>query len=162
MTQDYINAQNLALNRSRKSLLAFLFLSFLTGFIIRTFLQTPEQMLWYDTLYTSTLSPPNAVFAIVWTVIYILLALVGYLAYGKEHLGTYYMQFIAQLIWSFTFFVAHQLWLSVAVICCLFFIILMMIQTYFSKSTLAAILLMPYLAWVGFAAYLNIAAAILN
>ena len=162
MTQDFINAQDLTISSRRKSLLAFLFLSFFTGFIIRTFLQTPEQVLWSDTLYTSTVSPSNGIFAVIWTLMYVLLALVGYLAYGKERLGTYYMQFIAQLIWSFTFFVAHQLWLSVAVICCLFFIILMMIQTYFTKSTLAAILLIPYLVWVGFAAYLNIATAILN
>ncbi len=143
--------------------LFLLLLTFGTGFIIMAFLQTPEQMAWYDTLNHSSLIPPPITFSIVWTILYTLIAVASTMVWHKKGVQTYYFtQLVAQLVWSYTFFVSHHLWLGFAVLIVLCGVVGLMTLTYARYSKWAGLLLLPYFVWCLFAAYLNFTSALLN
>ena len=77
-----------------------------------------------------------------------------------------YLLFIIQLVfnslWSIVFFGLHQILASVAVIVILWLLIFASIFSFKPISKPAAYLLIPYIIWVSFAAYLNISIYILN
>lgn len=126
------------------------------------FLQTPEQMQWYDTLFHSSLTPPAVVFAIAWTILYALIAISTAIVWNKAGRLLFFVQLLLQIIWSYTFFVAHSLWLGLAVLALLCGVVAMMTVTFFKHSKLSGLLLIPYFLWCLFAAYLNLISALLN
>ena len=114
------------------------------------------------------LLPPGWLFPVVWVILY---AVMGYSAYlvcsvkspdKKSALVIYWAQLFVNFWWSIIFFRFEALWVSVAVIALLWVLILVMISRFGKVSPLAARLNIPYLLWVSFAAYLNIATAIIN
>ncbi len=115
---------------------------------------------WYDHLNKPSFNPPSAVFGPVWTVLYIMIGISGGLLWAKRNEAVIaFMFYIAQLffniIWSFIFFGYHEIhWAFVDIIVLLVFIFLTIIFS-LRKSLLAALLLVPYFAWVIFAAILN-------
>lgn len=118
--------------------------------------------LWYRSLHQSPLTPPDGVFGPIWTVLYTLLALVGWRIWNnreQKYKKTLKYLFLTQLFlnwsWPPVFFFYQNPGLS-------FFIILAMILSVFtlmvkSYKTDKAVtyLLLPYLLWILFAAYLN-------
>ena len=114
------------------------------------------------------LLPPGWLFPVVWVILY---AVMGYSAYlihsaksphSKSALVIYWAQLFVNFWWSIIFFRFEALWVSVAVIALLWVLILVMISRFGKVSPLAAGLNIPYLLWVSFAAYLNIATAVIN
>lgn len=118
---------------------------------------------WYMTLNKPSFNPPNWVFAPVWTVLYILMGIsVGWVwAKGFHHkwvkTGLYHFSFQLLLngLWSIVFFGLQQPFWALLVILTLFVVLLLTIKWFKVVSNFAALLLVPYLFWVGFAAFLN-------
>lgn len=117
---------------------------------------------WYLTLHRSPLSPPNYLFGIVWTILYIMIAMSGWLIWNAKSfkgLNLIKIAFITQLIlnWSWTplFFSYHLI--DMALICLLLITILVTFMIVQSFHTIkgVSLLLTPYLLWLLFAFYLN-------
>lgn len=124
---------------------------------------------WYQSLRMPRFNPPGWIFAPVWTALY---ALMGVAAWRVWRLGGWGNQrgplalFLAQLgvnfAWSPIFFGAHQIDLALVDIVVLWVLIVLTIARFAKADAAAAWLLTPYLAWVTFAAVLNLAIARLN
>ncbi|HWA07716.1 MAG TPA: TspO/MBR family protein [Ignavibacteria bacterium] len=125
---------------------------------------------WYLDLNKPLLNPPNWVFGPVWITLYFLMGISLFLVWKKGLNSRFnrnaFILFIIQLVfnasWSIVFFGMHQLLLSVFVIIILWLLIFINIVQFGKISRSAAYLLMPYILWVSFASYLNIAIYILN
>lgn len=120
----------------------------------------------YEQLYQPSLAPPGWVFPIVWTILFILMGIAAYLIYEsdspekKEALGIYAAQLIANIGWSLIFFGLDAYLLAFAWILLLWYLIFLTWQSFRKINKTAGWLLVPYLAWVTFATYLNLAIAI--
>lgn len=116
---------------------------------------------WYITLAKSPLTPPNSVFPIVWTLLYILMAISLYLVWttpGEKKeiaLTCFGIQLILNFSWSWIFFYHHLIGTALLDILLLWTAIALTIALFSKISWSAAILQVPYLAWVTFAFYLN-------
>lgn len=119
---------------------------------------------WYPTLNKPSFNPPNWVFAPVWTLLYMMMGVAAGLvwdriAYESEIIQKALLFFIIQLglnaLWSYLFFGLKNPMLAGVEIVLLW---LMIYETYFQFAKInkiAGYLLIPYLAWVSFAAVLN-------
>lgn len=123
---------------------------------------------WYNSLISPTLAPPNWVFAPVWTILYItiFLALLFYIIKKSENKLEGYTYFTIQLflnlIWSPAFFVLQNIQAAMIIILLLDLFVILTIRRFYLVSKTAGILLIPYLAWIIFATYLNAGYLILN
>lgn len=121
----------------------------------------------YNSLERPFLSPPSIAFPIVWSILYVLMG-VSYGILKSKKLTTteidwiYYIQLGVNSLWSIFFFLAKWRLFSFIWIIILAILIIVMILKFYNKNKLAALLQIPYLLWVLFASYLNIAIYILN
>ena len=116
---------------------------------------------WYPELSKPAWTPPGWVFGPVWTLLYPMLAVAGWLAWreGRSRGGSllYLLQLTLNAAWPWIFFGERRVGLAFACAMALFFAILATLVAFWRVSRGAAILLVPYLGWVGFAAALNAA-----
>lgn len=123
---------------------------------------------WYVFLQKPSLIPPNWVFAPVWTTLYVLMGTALYLlvkSKASNKLRAYWLfsvQLVLNALWSLLFFGRHLLWGGVVVILLLLGVIIATQRTFAAHNKIASYLLIPYIAWVGFATYLNLGVAFLN
>jgi len=118
---------------------------------------------WYEGLNRAPLNPPDIAFAIVWPILYMLMAAGAILvrlsapAAGsvRAALGLYGLQLVPNAAWSWAFFGAHAPGLAMTILVTLWLLIAAMIVAFAHRSKLAALLQVPYLGWVSFAGYLN-------
>ena len=117
---------------------------------------------WYAALAKPSWNPPNAIFAPVWSVLYGLMAVAAWLVWRRAGfsgagaaLGLFAVQLILNALWSYLFFGRHQPGLAFGDIVVLWVAILSVVLLFWRVDRVAGALLLPYLAWVGFAAYLN-------
>ncbi len=117
---------------------------------------------WYATIKKPSWNPPNWLFGPVWTALYIGMAVAAWLVWRKNGLADAWLPlllFVVQLFlnaaWSALFFGMRSPGLALADIVLLWFAILATIVAFGRVSSLAATLLVPYLAWVSFATALN-------
>ena len=143
-----------------KSILVLkLFLPLLLGGIIRWIIAPFMQ---YNELPLPKLAPPAYVFPIVWTILYLLMG-VSYILLEKNNQAdeqakkAYYLQLVINLLWPILFFVLQWIGFSAIWLMMLIASVIYMIQTFYQKQKLSAILQIPYLIWLFFALYLNIA-----
>ncbi len=137
---------------------------FLSGFI------TGDSMESFNNFIKPPLSPPGWLFPVVWTILYILMGISSYLIYSSdsskqqkhEALQIYALQLIVNFFWSILFFNFSLYYASFLWILLLIALIILLIYKAYPISNAAAKLLIPYLAWVTFAAYLNLGIALLN
>lgn len=122
---------------------------------------------WYQGLIKPPLNPPQAVFGPVWTMLYIMMAVAAWLVWrqvgfrAKEMLF-FFTQLILNSLWSFLFFAWRHPDYAFIDIILLWLAILLTLMAFGRVRPLAGALLIPYLAWVSFAAYLNVAIWLLN
>lgn len=122
----------------------------------------------YNTLNLPALSPPSVVFPIVWTALYILMGVSAYIIYSsgaKEKnfaLRVYGVQLLQNYIWPLVFFNMNGYVLAFIILILLWLTVIYMIYRFYRISRLAAILQIPYIIWLTFAAYLNLAVIIYN
>ena len=127
---------------------------------------------WYAGLERPGLAPPNWVFGPVWTALFALMGVAAWLvwrglegpdaAFARRGLDWFVGQFVLNLAWSAAFFGARSTAAGLVVIAALWLAILGTIRAFDRVDRRAALLLVPYLAWVTFAAYLNYAFWALN
>ena len=121
---------------------------------------------WYKSLNQSPLTPPSWVFPVAWTILYILIIASGivFLSTTRTTISAavrstgflyYCAAWVFNLSWSQIFFRFQRPDLSFVVILAMLASIVLNIRAFYPVSRLAAYLLIPYLAWVSFATYLN-------
>lgn len=141
----------------------------LAGYI-GSYYSTPEIPTWYESLQKPDITPPSWVFAPVWTILYFFMGLSLYwiLETGvrnqdaKLGLILFIFQLVLNVAWSFIFFSLHTTFFSFLIIVMLCAVLICTIVQLFRFSIPAAAILIPYVLWVSFAAYLNYAILILN
>jgi benzodiazapine receptor len=123
----------------------------------------------YAELAQPVWAPPAWLFGPVWTVLYLLMATSAWLVwrrYGFERARTGLLLFVAQLIanalWTWLFFAWREGALALAELIVLWVLIAMTIAAFWRLNRVAAVLLVPYLAWVSFAGALNLSLWRLN
>ncbi|NYT08299.1 MAG: tryptophan-rich sensory protein [Methanomicrobiales archaeon] len=125
---------------------------------------------WYDMLVKPSFNPPSWIFGPVWTLLYILMGISLYLVLMAWRKGTdtripllvFGIQLVLNALWSFLFFGLRSPAAGLAGILVLWVFIVATIVTFSRVSRPAALLLLPYLAWVSFASILNYAILTLN
>ena len=121
----------------------------------------------YDTLTKPFLSPPSLLFPIMWTVLYFLMG-ISYGFLKIRHLDDtkikiiYYLQLFVNAFWSIFFFSLKWRLFSFIWILLLDFLVGWMIVLFYRKNKTASLLQLPYLFWILFASYLNLAIYLLN
>ncbi len=114
---------------------------------------------WYLTLATPPGTPPNWVFAPVWTVLYVMIGTSAWLIWKRRGasrpLRLWGWQLAANALWAPAFFGLHSPPLAMAVMLVLLALIALTIRGFLPVRRSAAWLMMPYFAWCLFAAYLN-------
>ena len=128
---------------------------------------------WYQALAKPSWTPPGWLFGPVWGVLYVMIAIAGWLVWKREP-GEMVREdvvaarwfWVSQLVfnglWSPVMFGAHQIGLAFAVLILMWISIVGFIVKAWPARTAAAVLFLPYLAWVSFAGALNFAIWRLN
>ncbi|WP_123535815.1 TspO/MBR family protein [Halosimplex salinum] len=117
---------------------------------------------WFQSLAKPSIYPPGWLFGVVWTLLFTLagvaLALVWLADEGRARrvaLGLFAGQMVLNVAWTPAFFAAENLLAGLVVIVALWPALLATIVAFDRVDRRAALLLVPYLAWVTFAAVLN-------
>ncbi|MBR5527809.1 MAG: tryptophan-rich sensory protein [Clostridia bacterium] len=122
----------------------------------------------YGMLNLPPLSPPPAVFGIVWTVLYLLMGAASYFIHNSGSadsggaLGLYVLYLVTNILWPAAFFGKGAFLLSFFLICAQILLILACFSAYRKISALAAWLIFPTIIWSFFALYLNGGVLFLN
>ena len=125
---------------------------------------------WYPTLVKPWFNPPAWVFGPVWTLLYLMMGIAAFLVWQKgwesgavkTALALFAIQLILNGLWSVLFFGMRSPGLAFAEILLLWISIGGTIVLFWRVAPIAGMLLLPYVAWVTFAAVLNGAIWILN
>ncbi|MEZ5818561.1 MAG: TspO/MBR family protein [Hyphomicrobiaceae bacterium] len=121
---------------------------------------------WYAALAKPPWNPPNWVFAPVWTILYIMIAVAGWLAWRAEGFGRavaiWALALVANGLWSWIFFGRQLVGPAFVDIVLLLVLIASFIAATWTLSRTAALLFIPYFAWVAYASTLNGAIWVLN
>jgi tryptophan-rich sensory protein len=124
----------------------------------------PSVETWYPTLVKPIFNPPNWIFMPMWTLLYILMAVAAGLVWDKikeqnaevkKALGFFLIQLTLNAIWSYLFFGLKNPMLALIEIALLWLMIYETYLKFIKINKIAAYLLIPYMAWVAFAAVLN-------
>jgi len=131
--------------------------------LIGSFFTIDSIATWYTTLQKPGFNPPNWVFGPVWTTLYTLMGISAYLVWMKGWdkkevrvaLWVFILQLVLNTMWSIIFFGAKELFSAFVEIVFLWLAIVFTIFLFNRISRNAALLMVPYLLWVSFAAFLN-------
>ncbi len=120
----------------------------------------PSITTWYVLLNKPSFNPPNGLFGPVWTLLYLLMGVSFYLVIKQPNvprrlIGIFVIQLVLNFLWSIIFFNFHQLGLAFIEMMLLWGSIVAMMVLFYKVNKLAALLNIPYLLWVSFAALLN-------
>jgi tryptophan-rich sensory protein len=120
----------------------------------------------YQQLQQPAWAPPSWLFGPVWTVLYVMIAVSGWLVWRRAGfgaaLGLYTVQLVLNAIWTPLFFGAGRYGVAFADIVVLWLLIAATVLTFRRISRPAAALLLPYWAWVTYASALNLSIWVLN
>ncbi len=121
---------------------------------------------WYAALKKPAFNPPDWIFAPVWTVLFVMIAVAGFRTFDQNPRRLagrlWILQMTLNFAWSPVFFSLHRTGLALAIIIVLFVTIVAFAWRQWYEDRTAALLFFPYAAWVGFAMTLNAALLILN
>jgi len=126
---------------------------------------------WYQEIARPTWTPPDFLFGPVWTVLYILIGIAGWLAFSRGAarprlrawaMTAFAAQLLANALWSIFFFGLQSPFLALLDIALLWVLIGATLLLFRPLSPASALLLLPYWLWVGFAAVLNAAIWAMN
>ena len=156
---------------SKRSLIALavaLAVCVVASFIGNAF--TQPNLDWYATLTKPGFTPPNGVFPVVWTILFVMMSVSAWLVWRapgdegdrKVALVWFGIQLALNTLWSIAFFGMQNPMLGFGVIMALIVAIVITIVYFDRLSRAASLLLVPYLLWVGFATGLNFTIWALN
>lgn len=121
----------------------------------------------YNSLVKPFLAPPSILFPIAWTILYILMG-VSYGILKSNDLNDsniksiYYLQLGVNALWSIFFFTLKWRLFAFIWILLLDILVIIMIYQFYKKNKTSGLLQIPYLIWILFATYLNLAIYLLN
>ncbi|MFA5247628.1 MAG: TspO/MBR family protein [Patescibacteria group bacterium] len=149
------------INNVSKAILAILICQ--VAGIVGSVFTTPSIATWYAGLARPVFSPPNWIFAPVWTTLFTLMGISAFLIWRaglkrcevKIALAVFVGQLVLNTCWSIIFFGLHSPMFAFFEIIILWSFILASIILFAKISKLAAVLLIPYILWVSFASVLN-------
>lgn len=121
----------------------------------------------YNTLQKPPLAPPSVLFPIVWTILYILMGVSYGILKDKSLVNDktqriYYLQLFVNLLWPIAFFTLEWRLFAFIWIILLDILVFTMIMEFYKKNKVSGLLQIPYLIWLLFATYLNLAVYLLN
>lgn len=134
-------------------------------------LLTMNNMDLYSKIEQPALAPPPWLFPVVWTILYVLMGIGAALVYNRKDfkpeetrnaLIIYAINLALNFFWSILFFNLEAYLFAFIWLVALWIVIIAMIISFRKVSPVAAYLQIPYLIWVTFAGYLNLAIYILN
>lgn len=138
--------------------------------VIGAYFTFPSISGWYVYLNKPSFNPPNWLFGPVWTILYTVMGISVFLVWreggrGRQNrraLATFGVQLVLNALWSPAFFGLRSPIAGLVVITALWFAIVFTMVEFFKLSGKAALLLVPYVLWVSFAALLNFSILIMN
>jgi tryptophan-rich sensory protein len=115
---------------------------------------------WYPGIVKPAFNPPNWLFAPAWVTLFFLMAIAAWRVWRKRGLAStplvlYAIQLVLNFGWTFIFFGAHRLGLALIEVLTLLAFVIATTAAFFQSDRLAGVLMLPYIAWVMFAATLN-------
>lgn len=114
---------------------------------------------WYAALAKPAFNPPNWLFGPVWTVLYVVIAVAGartwLRARGGRAMTAWWAQLVFNFLWSPVFFALHSIGGALVIVLAMAGTVAAFIALSWRSDRLSALLFVPYLAWVSFAALLN-------
>ena len=117
---------------------------------------------WYQEIRKPTWNPPSNIFGPVWTTLYFMMAIAAWQVWREggwqrqwRALTAFVLQWLLNALWTPLFFGMHLLGVAFAEIVMLWITIVVTIALFSRVRKSAALLLVPYLLWVSFAAFLN-------
>ncbi len=123
----------------------------------------------YGAMERPPLSPPGWVFPVVWTILYVLMGIAAYRIWlnptgtdRRTALIYYGAQLVVNILWPLIFFEWEAYWLAFFWLLLLWYLVFVTWRKFRELDRRAGALLIPYLAWLTFAAYLNLATAIIQ
>lgn len=151
-----------------KALIISIAISLGIGFLSSFLAQNSMEV--YMPLVKPPLSPPAWLFPVVWTILYILMGVSAYWIYKSDAdekerekaLSLYAFQLFFNFLWPIAFFNLGNYLLAFIILVILWLLIIAMIRQFYKIDKKAALLQIPYLLWVSFAGYLNLAIYLLN
>lgn len=152
--------------KNLSKLLLFIFICEGAG-IIGSFFTASAIPTWYATLNKPSFSPPNYLFGPVWVTLYALMGIATYIVWSsgkkvKNILNLFWVHLFFNATWSIAFFGLQNPLLGLVNIVILWVLIIAVIYKYWQVNKWAGVLLLPYLAWVSFATFLNYNLWLLN
>jgi tryptophan-rich sensory protein len=121
---------------------------------------------WYAALSKPLFNPPNWVFGPVWSIVYLLVAIVGWRTWeagaNRRSMTLWCAQMALNFLWSPVFFTAQRPLVALAIILILLCLIVVFIARQWSIDRTSTALFIPYAAWVVFASILNFEIVRLN
>jgi benzodiazapine receptor len=151
---------------ARRPMLAFILVTLAVGAAGSVFSE-PAIRDWYAGLVHPLLTPPNWVFAPVWTTLYVVMAVAAWRVWrvaGTRSLEMiiYAVQLMLNFAWSWIFFGLRRIGLALAEILVLDLCILITAILFFRRDRLAGLLFLPYLGWTLYASFLARSLFVLN
>jgi benzodiazapine receptor len=117
---------------------------------------------WYESLNKPAWTPPNAVFPLVWFVLYALMGIAAWLVWLQSRfshlpfaLAFFVFMLLLNILWSYLFFGLHQTGAAFIEILVLWIVILAVVISFWRIRPVAGLMMLPCLLWVGFASVLN-------
>ena len=116
---------------------------------------------WYRSLSKPSWTPPNWLFPAAWTLLYTMMAISGWLVWNSLDenrmllLGLWVVQLVFNALWSYFFFGRRDMRMALFDVGALWAVIAAYIVVAWPVNQLAALLFVPYLVWVSYAAALN-------
>lgn len=116
---------------------------------------------WYRTIAKPSWNPPDFVFGPVWTILYIMMGVAAWLVWRRGErlapaLTLFFVQLAFNLAWSLIFFGLRSPGWALVEVVFLWSSVLLTMLAFFRRDRAAGWLFVPYLAWVSFAAILNL------
>lgn len=116
---------------------------------------------WYRDLRKPAWTPPSWVFPVVWTLLYLLMALAAARVAGLSGNGTalalWSFQIALNTLWTPVFFGGHYIRAGLVVIVLLWVVVALTVLAFWALDWVAALMLVSYLAWLSLATALNFA-----
>ncbi len=114
---------------------------------------------WYESLVKPSFTPPNWLFPVAWSIIYLLLAWAGYrlslIPESQVVLALWAAQIALNTLWTPVFFGAHRLFAAMVILTLLWLVVAVMLVMAMRLDVITGLILFPYLLWLCVAASLN-------
>ena len=122
---------------------------------------------WYSLITKPSFSPPDWIFAPVWTTLYLMMTIAIWFFWHSKNkdintIYIYLIHLIFNTTWSVVFFVFHNIFLAFLVLIVLIVLIILLIVRFKRVNMLSYYLMIPYLLWCCFALSLNLTLILLN